>query len=398
MFRRISVLIALQFTAFVFFLLLANGALFLAVDFNAAKRQTHMRLERTMDFINERVHSTEGLQTSFLPPEIRDRIRIMGPDGTVLFNGGLFTMVPLLETKPYLEVRIQNDDYTILTAPLIGRDFSKGYIQIADIERLQYGDLPRRALIYILVSVGISLLTFFVGLFFARRSLKPAEEMVLRLEQFTQDASHELRTPLAAMNSSLDLALKTRKYKQGIASAKEDLHDVSVLVERLLELARLDTYTRTSDVIDASTTMESLVARMQPLAKKRNLTIMGKIEEDIGLYGDSALFKQLVMNLLGNAIKFSFDGGKDIIVTLTRHQLSIQDHGTGITQSALPHLFDRFYQADTSRTNDGFGLGLALVKRIADVHGWNIDVTSRKQEGTTFTVHFSGFKRKKTIS
>ncbi len=394
MFRRISVLIALQFTAFVFLLFLVNGALFLIADFSTAKRQTHDRLLRTADYINDRVHSQSGLQTSFLPPEVRDRIRIIGPNGEIIFNGGLFTNVPSLRTDPFVEARIQNDDYTIYTSPLIGNDFSRGYVQIADIERLQFGDLPRRATIYLLVSLAISLLTFFVGLFFARRSLKPAEEMVERLEQFTQDASHELRTPIAALNSSLDLALKTKKYREGIQSAKDDLQEVSILVERLLELARLDTFSFEMKSIDISSLTEALVARMKLLAKKKHVSIVTHIDTDIMVLGDESLIKQLITNLLTNAIKFSKPEGGEIHVTLTKYALSIQDHGIGIAKEALPHIFDRFYQVETSRTKDGYGLGLALVKRIADVHGWRLDVRSKEGEGTAFTLHYSASKKK----
>ncbi len=101
-------------------------------------------------------------------------------------------------------------------------------------------ELPGEVLLFGIVSVIVTSLTFLFGLVFAKRSLAPAEAMFGRLRQFTHDASHELRTPLAAVNSSLDLAMRTGDYVEEIRAAKRELQQGSRLVERLLQLAELD--------------------------------------------------------------------------------------------------------------------------------------------------------------
>ncbi len=396
MFRRISYTIALQFTAFVFALLLVNGAVFLAADYNNARHQTQSRLARLAQTVLD-VFSANP--PSVLPPEfspmLRERIRIADPQGHVMYEGSIFKDVPFMPREGLSDLSFQSEEYTVLTTSILQKGTVQGFIQVADLDRQQSGDLPERAFLYLLVSVAISACTFFVGLFFARRSLKPAEQMVQRLEQFTQDASHELRTPLAALRSSLDLALKTQNYRDGIESAKEDLTEVSVLVERLLELARLDALLVQTSAVDLSVLTETIVARMQPIADEKEITINATIAPSVTVQGDAALLKQVLSNLLSNAIKFSNEGGV-IDVSLTASQWSVKDRGIGIAAAEQSKIFDRFYQADTSRAKDGFGLGLSLVKRIVDLHGWSIRVKSAPEKGTTFTVDFSAAAKQKT--
>ncbi len=386
-FRRISYRIALQFTMFVFLLLLMNGAIFLVVDFTNARRQSHDRLVRTSSlFLNRGWADVDGLVKS-LPPPIRARVRIADPDGHVLYSGAVFDDVPLTLQKGFTEMEIQHEDYTILTMNVMRGENPVGSLQVADVERSPLRDIPLRALLYLLLSASISALTFIVGLFFARRSLRPAEQMVERLEQFTQDASHELRTPLAALSSSLDLALKNKKYQEGIVSAKQDLKEVSTLVERLLELARLDKFVIESAPVDFSQLTEETVAKYRPLASEKNVALMTHIASNIRVKGDESLLRQIIGNLLSNAIRFSKHEGGTVTVRLTKHTLTVEDTGIGIAKKSLPHIFNRFYQAESSRAKDGYGLGLALVKRIVDLHGWTIGAESEEGKGATFRVH-----------
>lgn len=282
-------------------------------------------------------------------------------------------------------MRIEEDDMSVLTVPVMSHGKLKAYAQIADMERLRLGDVPLRALLYLIVSISVSALTFFVGIFFARRSLKPAEEMMMRLEQFTQDASHELRTPLAALNSSLDLALKTGKHQEGIRSAKDDVKDITVLVERLLELARIDKFVLMDDVIDLSALVTDTLEKYSLIIKERGMTIETSISSGVMVRGDSALLRQVLSNLLMNAVKFNKPSGS-VKVVLTKKELSVTDTGIGIAPSDIPNVFNRFFQADTSRAKEGFGLGLALVRRIVELHGWGIRAESTLGKGTVFRI------------
>ncbi len=390
MFKRISYRIALQFMAFVFLLFLINGFFFLAADFGNEQRQSGSRLEQTARQVIERTSiGRDGSISVALPPPLRDRVRIVNVIGNSVYTGGFFEDIPFSGTNGISHIIIDGERHDILTSSIEKGGKLIGYMQVSEMNRLQLGELPLRALLYLLVSGVISALTFGVGLFFARRSLRPAERMVRQLEQFTQDASHELRTPLTTLNSSIDLALRTKKYEEGLLSAKEDVHEVSVLVERLLELARLDAFLLQTQSVDFSALVESVVQKHRHLAAQRHTEIQSTIEPGVTVAGDAALLKQVLANLLSNAIKFSKPEGGTVRVTLTPKRMTVEDTGVGIPKDALPHVFDRFYQAESSRTNDGFGLGLSLVKRIVDLHRWTISVKSIPGSGTVFTVRFS---------
>ncbi len=387
MFRRISYRIALQFTAFVFLLMVVNGSIFLASDAQRAQHETREQLQRVMqNFLSRAQFGITGLPSSF-PVSLRERVRVLDAQGRPIFSGNLFSEIPFRSTNDLSTATVQNERYAILTASVVQQNELTGYVQVAQLDSFELSQMPTRALNYLLVSLVISLLTFSMGLFFARRSLEPASQAMQRLEQFTQDASHELRTPLAALTSSIDLALKTGKLHEGLESAKEDVHQVNTLVERLLDLARLDRFTLAEESVDMSTLVSSVMQKYEPIARSKSVSLASEIRHGVAAQGDEALLRQVIGNLLSNAIKFNRANGQ-VTVELTRDALRVADTGIGIAAGDLPHLFDRFFQADTSRANQGFGLGLALVKRIVDLHRWSIDAQSEVGKGTTFTIHF----------
>ncbi|MDD4627990.1 MAG: HAMP domain-containing sensor histidine kinase [Candidatus Peribacteraceae bacterium] len=393
-FRKISHHIALQFTAFVFLLFLFNGTVFLVVEVENGRRQAGRRLEEQARLIAQQIKS-DASQPTQLPrppsfPMMRDRIRITDAQGKTIREGDIFSSIPFESEGGLRRIEVDDEQLAVFTMSVIDEGQTVGYVQVATSEKFQRRDLPMRIVLYLLISVIISILVYFVGLFFARRSLKPAEEMMERLEQFTQDASHELRTPLAALSSSLDLALRTEKHREGILSAKEDLKKAVVLVDRLLELARLDKFVIETDTIDLSGLIEDSIQRHRPLAAEKKIQIEGAIAQGVSVQGDAALLTQLIGNLISNAIKYSKPAGGMIHVNLSKHALTVQDAGIGIPEKDLPNIFDRFYQAEPSRAKGGIGLGLALAKRIVELHGWTIAVQSEEGKGTTFTVNVAG--------
>lgn len=385
-FQRISHRLALQFTGFVFLLFLVNGVIFLAVDFGNIQHQGHMRMQREGDLVLQHF-PLSPVRTIPLPPRLRDRVRLVDGSGNMLYSGAGVTEVPFPAPEGFSMARIEDEDYEVLTVPVLVHGFKKGTMQIMEPQQARLGDLPLRAALYFLVSMLISALTYLVGLLFSRRSLRPAEQMMERLEQFTQDASHELRTPLAVLNSSLDVALRSKNYKEGIESAKEDVREITRLIERLLELAQLDRFALRKDRIDLSALTQETVEKFRVLAREKSITLTVHAAPNIVATADALLIRQVLSNLLTNAIKFTPAGGT-IDVTITKKKLGIRDTGIGMRPEDLPHLFDRFFQADDSRSHGGFGLGLALVKRILDLHEWMIDVQSTEGKGTTFTISF----------
>ncbi len=392
MFRRISILIALQFTSFVAALLLINGAIFIFSDYRYSSAMLDSRLQRQTQHIVMEING-KGFDASFLDPREQAQARIIDNGGKILYTGALFTGVPFLmpEDGGIMALSIQGDDYHVVTMPIERGGQTLGYVQVADRADILQGALPARTFNLLLITAFVSMVTFFVGLYFAKSSLRPAEQAMRRLEQFTQDASHELRTPLTILGSSLDLALKTKKYEEGLESAKDDLKRITSLVERLLELARLDKSAMVIRRFDLSVLVAAIAASFEQIARRKQIAIEESIASGVQVEGDETLVRQVIENILSNALKYTPDGGA-VTVKLTQHALSIEDTGIGIDERELKAVFDRFYRGDASRSTEGFGLGLALAKRVCDLHGWRISVKSEKGKGTAFTVGFASRK------
>ncbi|HRH94105.1 MAG TPA: HAMP domain-containing sensor histidine kinase, partial [Candidatus Peribacteria bacterium] len=355
-FKRISHQLALQFTGFVFALLIVTGGIFLAGDVANRNEQRHRHLDQ---MLRPLVNRPQGFGAPLtLPSFQRDRIRILDASGETLVSGALYEDLDFDADDEISTHVIGDEPYDILTTAVHQDGQIIGYIQVAD--RAPPNDLLFRIVLFLFTSAGISVLTYGVGLMFARSSLKPAETMVERLEQFTQDASHELRTPITAVSTSLDLALATNDYPENVRAAKRDLKEVAALVERLLELARLDSFLLETETLDLSALVEECAARQRTAVQEKGLTLETNVAPGVSVKGDPTLLKQVIGNLITNAIKFNVPNGA-IYVDLTPVSLSVRDTGKGIAPESLPHVFDRFFQEDKSRTKRREGLGLGLA-------------------------------------
>ncbi len=242
------------------------------------------------------------------------------------------------------------------------------------------------AIVLTIEIVIISILTFIVGYFFVKETMKPAEDMFNRLDQFTIDASHELKTPLGIANSSLDLALRTRQYKKYIDEAKSYIKKANNVVEKMLELARLDSISMTTATINLNNEIERILKGCMQEIKKKNLTVDKKMDSQVKVKGDLVLIERCISNLLENAIKFNKMNGM-LVVKLSKSSLKIGNTGETIPSDDLERIFDRFFQSDISRSAKGYGIGLAIVKKICDLHGWKIKAESAHSV-TTFTILF----------
>ncbi len=390
-FRRIEQSLALQLTAVVFGLLLINGAIFLVADAQNERREQSLELLRESQQVQRALPQDLIESVDVLPPRLRERVRVIDQEGDIFYEGSLFNGLPFSYSSEdgIATVWVQGDVFDMLTAPIVRDQEFLGYMQIMRPQVTTKNELPFRLTIYIVVSIGISSITYLVGRYFARQSLRPAEDSMQRLEQFTQDASHELRTPLTVLGSSLDVALRTKQYEEGITSAKQDLKEIVRLVERMLELARVDRFALHTGPFDFSALVSEQVEKLRPVATEAGLSLTTHVEAGVTVDGDPALLVHVIGNLLSNAVKFTPRGGA-VTVSLGMRTLTVKDAGVGIPAESLPYIFERFYQSDHSRSRGGYGLGLALAKRIVDLHGWRIEAQSEPGKGSIFTVRFPG--------
>lgn len=216
-----------------------------------------------------------------------------------------------------------------------------------------------------------------------------------RVAKFTADASHELRTPLAAMRTSIDVALQrprdSEEYRTALESLGEQCDRLTTVVEKLQLLARADAgrLQVRADEVDLGRLVEETSEFLAPLAEERGLSIECKAARNVKVAGDQAYLRQLLVNLIDNAIKFTPSGGSIVVsVDACGEGASIQvvDSGTGIPKDDVDQLFERFYRSASARSQKGSGLGLSICRSIVESHGGTITASSDGEKGSTFTV------------
>jgi heavy metal sensor kinase len=223
------------------------------------------------------------------------------------------------------------------------------------------------------------------------------EDAVQNSKRFVADASHELRTPLTVLRAELEnLAQDSRLGAEGqetIGSMLEETERLAGIVEGLVALSRLDAGDAQTEWVrfDLAALAATTADQMSLLAEDKGISLECEAEPETEVEGDRARLKQVVVNLLDNAIKYTPVGGviRLRVGRVNGHALlQVADTGMGIPGDAIPHVFDRFFRVDKVRSRDrgGAGLGLAIIKSICAAHGANVEVESSVGRGSCFRV------------
>ncbi|MCT8180882.1 MULTISPECIES: sensor histidine kinase [unclassified Variovorax] len=237
------------------------------------------------------------------------------------------------------------------------------------------------------------------------RLVETLNAMLARIEhgmeaqrRFTADASHELRSPLSRLRTELELALRRPRepaaYVQTLRSALDEVESLSLLVEELLVLARIDAgqEREAAETVALDRLAEEAVRRLEPMARERGIRLRLELLAPVAVRVARGAANLALANLLDNALKFSPDGGTvhvDVFAPPGSGEavVRIADHGPGIRSDELPHLFERFYRgagARSDETTPGLGLGLALSQAVVQGHGGRIEAMNAPGGGARF--------------
>ncbi len=366
--------------------------------------------------------------------------RVLDKDGKVNAQSKYLEDMNIPISAEIEEFRSGSKIMAVKTIPVNKFVFSRGYLQVVRDITFEKNFLDF-LIIVLTIAAGIgALISVFLGYFTTKKILSPINKitetareisssdlgrrlkvsgpddelkklaltfnsMLDRLEksfksqkQFVSDASHELRTPISVIKGYVDLLDRWGKEKEdvrdeAIDAIKKETENMKQLMENLLLLARGD---------DSELKKEEILFNFNDLIKKiiKEFKLMEadinlKFEEgsQIKFYGDKNLFKQLFRIFLDNAVKFTSQKG-EIKIKLDKMNseefyFSIEDDGPGISKEDLPFIFDRFYQADKSRTRKskkGSGLGLAIAKQIIESYNGKINIESEEEKGTKFII------------
>ena len=385
-------------------------------------------------------------------PEINDRfIRITRADGTLVYASGMPkdgsfdpAEVPALppSSEPEFSRKIKlADNKTLLVAALNFKSPGNAAYLV------EFGALldPVETMlnhVFLQLALGLPLAIVIItsgGYLLVRRALQPVEQITRAAERITQhnlsgrlpvtrtgdelerlsvslnrmiarlddafqnskrfvaDASHELRTPLTILRGELEsLAEDTRlasEWRDRAAILLEEAVRLSKIVEQLFTLSRLDAGEAQTDWsrFDLTELAKTTTDQMSLLAEDKNISITCDAKQPMPVEGDRVRLKQVVVNLLDNAIKYTPKNGviQLRVGAVNGHVvLEVEDNGLGISREALPHIFERFYRADKARLPDseGAGLGLSIVKSICTAHGAEVEAESTVNKGSRFRV------------
>ena len=292
------------------------------------------------------------------------------------------------ETDGYLR------DYDLRFKKTEGRGGSLR-IAFADGAFVRTGTL-RVVLIAAVCVAGVMLVMFFVSLFLAGMALRPVEEAWTAQKRFVADASHELKTPLTVILAN-DRILRSHgeetvdSQSGWLDSTAEEARRMRALVDDMLTLAQSEegTAAPVRERVDLSRLLTGTLLQLEPVAFEKGVTLDGEIAEGLFVLGEENKLKQLAVILVDNAVKYA-PRGESVSVRAekagSKIRLSVKNTGSFIAPADLPHIFERFYRADRSRSSEGAGLGLSIAAGITEAHGGRISAASDEKTGTEFTV------------
>jgi heavy metal sensor kinase len=229
------------------------------------------------------------------------------------------------------------------------------------------------------------------------RMIERLESSFIQIRQFSTDVSHELRTPITAIRGQLEVALftaqDTEQYREAILTSLQDVERLSQIVRALLLLSQAESGQVALHKIrlDLSETARDIIDQFQIPAEEAQIRLVADLRRECPAEVDRVQIERMISNLISNAVKFTPPGG-EVRVSVQRHpdriEIIVEDTGRGISPEHLSHIFDRFYQVRDTDTNGerGLGLGLSFVSWIAKAHGGSVNVDSKLNKGSRFTI------------
>jgi signal transduction histidine kinase len=220
--------------------------------------------------------------------------------------------------------------------------------------------------------------------------------LVTEIKEMNDNIAHDLRSPIARIRGLAEVTLTTGKsrddFEAMVASTIEECDRLLDMINTMLTISKTEAGVEkvSDDPIDITAIVHSACELFEPLAEEKNVALSCRALEKMMLSGDARMLQRMLANVLDNALKYTPSGGK-VEVSLAGNEnntiiITVRDTGIGISAADLPHVFERFYRCDRSRSQPGTGLGLSLARAIARAHGGDITATSTLDQGSTFTI------------
>ncbi|XJZ25645.1 sensor histidine kinase [Bacillota bacterium Lsc_1132] len=371
----------------------------ITIDENLNSKAAHFQLNPSKEIPEESGRESDRL-ISYLTWDKNNKPIKSYPE-KAFFPKDFAYFSPAKHDKKLWTVKIGNNSYRVLTIKTQGVVIDQKTID--KIQLIYNIDPEVHMLRNLLLLMGFGsgaglLLSILVGFFLATKALVPIQKSWEKQAQFIADASHELRTPLSVIQTHLELLFRhpantIEQESETIFKSLSEVKRVNKLVADLLTLARSDSNEQLlhRQYFSISELLHLIVEQFTPIAEMKEVQIVDNIDPQLAFYGDKERLHQLFVILLDNALKYTGTKGKiEIGCRREGNALSIivEDNGIGISDADKPHIFDRFYRSDKSRSRaeGGAGLGLSIAKWIVEAHHGHISVESRREIATRFII------------
>ncbi|MDD3302457.1 MAG: HAMP domain-containing sensor histidine kinase [Candidatus Gracilibacteria bacterium] len=243
-----------------------------------------------------------------------------------------------------------------------------------------------------IIFFSIFLIPFFILFFiacyyFVGKYFKVIEETIHSLEDFTSNINHEMKTPLTEIISTLSLAKKIKNYEESIDISLLSAYKLNKILDSIIGIANLSNISYRKEKFDLIQEINNIIKDLKPKIDEKNITIQKKYTpKSYYLKINKEHFYLCMKNIISNAIKYSNEGGI-IEIGIKNGEIEIKDYGIGIDKNNLKNIFNRYFR-ENYNSEEGLGIGLAIVKKIIDINNWKINIESEKNIYTKININF----------
>ncbi|MGD8740075.1 MAG: heavy metal sensor histidine kinase [Desulfobacterales bacterium] len=226
------------------------------------------------------------------------------------------------------------------------------------------------------------------------------QTLVTGIREMSDNIAHDLKSPITRIRGISEVSLTTgtseEEYENMAASTVEECDRLLDMINTMLVISKTEAGVNKLDAreLDIGAVVRDACELFRSSAEDKDLRLVCDVAGNFSISGDNRMIQRMIANLLDNAIKYTPAGGSVEVTVNTGNQdavtLAVKDTGIGISEKDIPHIFERFYRCDPSRSEAGIGLGLSFARAIARAHGGDISVFSKPEQGSTFTVTFPG--------
>jgi heavy metal sensor kinase len=226
------------------------------------------------------------------------------------------------------------------------------------------------------------------------------QTLVTGIREMSDNIAHDLKSPITRIRGISEVSLTTgaseKEYENMAASTVEECDRLLDIINTMLVISKTEAGVNKLDAreLDIGAVVRDACELFQSSAEDKDLRLVCDVAGNFSISGDNRMIQRMIANLLDNAIKYTPAGGSvEVTVNTANHNavtIAVKDTGIGISEKDIPHIFERFYRCDPSRSEAGIGLGLSFARAIARAHGGDITVFSAPEQGSTFTVTFPG--------